>query len=95
MLTNDARLWFTWYQISLHDVRFAMDSAFERVCRAVQLLVMIGFAICGPKFNPGEESNDADDDTPNINYFQGLSIVLMISRLVLVVQYLQALFFAR
>lgn len=88
-------LWFTWYQVSLHDVRFSMDSAFERVCKAVQLLVMIGFAICGPMFNPGEETNDDNNETPNLNYFQGLTIILMVSRLVLVVQYLQALFFAR
>ncbi|KAF2215102.1 hypothetical protein CERZMDRAFT_105030 [Cercospora zeae-maydis SCOH1-5] len=88
-------LWFTWYQVSLYDVRFAMDSAFERVCKAVQLLVMIVFAVCGPKFNPGEESNDDTPDKPNLDYFQGMTIALMISRLVLVVQHLQALCFAR
>lgn len=88
-------LWFTWYQVSLYDVRLAMDSAFERVCKAVQLLVLIVFAVCGPKFNPGEESNDDTPETPNLNYFQGLTIALMISRLVLVLQYLQALCFAR
>ncbi|GIZ45783.1 hypothetical protein CKM354_000893600 [Cercospora kikuchii] len=88
-------LWFTWYQVSLYDVRLAMDSAFERVCKAVQLLVLIVFAVCGPKFNPGEESNDDTPETPNLNYFQGMTIALMISRLVLVLQYLQALCFAR
>ncbi|KAM3416618.1 Uncharacterized protein BST61_g8209 [Cercospora zeina] len=88
-------LWFTWYQVSLYDVRFAMDSAFERVCKAVQLLVLIVFAVCGPKFNPGEESNDDTPDKPNLNYFQGMTIALMASRLVLVAQHLQALCFAR
>lgn len=31
-------IWFTWYQVSLYDVRFFMDSVFERVCMAVQFL---------------------------------------------------------
>ncbi|KAK4500927.1 hypothetical protein PRZ48_009119 [Zasmidium cellare] len=31
-------IWFTWYQVSLYDVRFGMDSVFERVCKAVQFL---------------------------------------------------------
>lgn len=39
-----ALLWFTWYQVSLYDVRFSMDSMAERVCKALQFGVMIGFA---------------------------------------------------
>jgi len=37
-------LWFTWYQVGLYDVRFSMDSLFERVAKALQFDVMIGFA---------------------------------------------------
>lgn len=54
-----AILWFTWYQVSLYDVRFYMDSVFERFRKAVQFLVMIGFAICGPEFNPGDEEGES------------------------------------
>lgn len=31
-------LWFTWFQVSLYDVRFTMDTAFERVAKIIQLL---------------------------------------------------------
>lgn len=44
-------LWFTWYQVSLYEVRFGMDSVFERIGKAVQFLVMMVFAICGPRFD--------------------------------------------
>jgi len=37
-------LWFTWYQVGLYDVRFSMDSLFERIAKALQFGVMIGFA---------------------------------------------------
>ncbi|KXT11343.1 hypothetical protein AC579_9461 [Pseudocercospora musae] len=90
-------IWFTWYAVSLHDVRFAMDSVFERICKAVQFLVMIGFAVVGPEFNVGEEnSGDGDNETLEAStaYLKGLTLVLMISRLVLVAQYVQNMYFA-
>lgn len=37
-------LWFTWFQTSLHDVRFAFDSVFSRVCKAIRFGTMTGFA---------------------------------------------------
>lgn len=66
-----AILWFTWYQVSLYDVRFYMDSVFERFRKAVQFLVMIGLAICGPEFNPGDEEGES------LGYF--VSIVVFLS----------------
>lgn len=50
-------LWFTWYQVSLYEVRFGMDSVVERVGKAVQFLVMIVFAVCGPQYQIGDEAS--------------------------------------
>lgn len=64
---------FTWYQVGLYDVRFSMDSVFERMAKAAQFLVMMGFAVVGPKFNPGEESGDEQPPevatVPSLKYF--------------------------
>ncbi|CAK4034602.1 Hypothetical predicted protein [Lecanosticta acicola] len=89
-------LWFTWYQVSLYDVRFAMDSVFERAARALQFMVMISLAIVGPKFDVGQRARPGNEgQAPSLPYFQALTIALMISRLVLVAQYLQAMWFTR
>ena len=47
-------LWATWFQITLHDVRFARDCIYERVCKTVQFIVFVGFALVGSAFEPGE-----------------------------------------
>ncbi|EME38036.1 hypothetical protein DOTSEDRAFT_107533, partial [Dothistroma septosporum NZE10] len=90
-------LWFTWYQVSMYDVRFAMDSVLERVFKAVQFLVMMGFAICASDFRVGEQAtSDNEDEVANaMIYLRALTIVLFISRMVLMIQYLQTLWFAR
>ncbi|CAK1356117.1 unnamed protein product [Cercospora beticola] len=91
-------LWFTWYQVSLYDVRFASDSLFERIAKAVQFLVMIGFAVVGPKYNVGGAKEQAEDDaegTTSEGYFKSLSIYLMISRMMLVFQYIQYIWLNR
>lgn len=89
-------LWFTWYQVSLYDVRFAMDSAFERTARAIQFMVMILLAICGPKFDVGQRAKPENEgEGPSLDYYKTLTIALVISRLVLVLQYLQTMWFAR
>ena len=71
-------LWFTWFQVALYDVRFGHDSVFERVCKAIQFGVMVGLAVEGPNY-----------DLENFSYhpFRSLSLVLMVSRLVLAIQY--------
>lgn len=63
--------------------------------------VMIGFAIIGPRFNPGVKSttdpavNDGDAEGPNLVYFKGMTLILCVSRFMLVIEYLQAMWFAR
>lgn len=73
-------LWFTWLETSLFDVRFATDSVFNRFCKAISFGVMTGFAICGAIY-------DTEDVVENVKAFRALSIILMVSRLTLVVQY--------
>ena len=75
-----ALLWFTWLQVTLYDVRFAVDSVFERLAKALHLGVMIGFAVIGTQF-------DTSDTAKNHATFQKFSLILMISRLILLVQY--------
>jgi hypothetical protein len=76
-------LWFTWYQVGLYDVRFQMDSVFERIAKAVQFIVMMGFAIVGPKFNVGavggsDEAVDGGENSgPSFHYFVSTSHRLM------------------
>ncbi|KAF2234411.1 hypothetical protein EV356DRAFT_532972 [Viridothelium virens] len=79
-------LWFTWYQVSLHDLRFSVDSIFERICKGLHFGFMVGFAVAGTNFKP-------EDELDNYEYFQDLSLLLMASRFVLVFQYAAALYF--
>jgi low temperature requirement protein LtrA len=81
-------LWFTWFQTSLYDVRFSIDSVFSRVCKALHFGVMTGFAIVGPLFQTDEVERDN-------RAFRSLSIIMMVSRLILVVQYGTVLWFVK
>ncbi|KAI9834791.1 MAG: hypothetical protein M1819_002877 [Sarea resinae] len=78
-------LWTTWLQIAFFDVRFTRDSIFERVCKVVELAVFLGFASVGPHFSPNV-------DHSNYRAFQTCSILLLISRGLLVIQYSLAAF---
>ncbi|WYZ34032.1 hypothetical protein EsH8_I_000308 [Colletotrichum jinshuiense] len=81
-----AIIWFTWFQITLHDVRFSVDSGYERMCKIIQFLLFVGFALVGSSFSPGtKEHNNAN--------FQLLCNILFASRLMLVAQYSVALHF--
>lgn len=73
-------IWFTWLQVTLFDVRFARDSVFERVCKAAQLAVMVGFASAGTRFTTRVQGD-------NVWAFQSLSLLLAGSRTLLAVQY--------
>lgn len=55
-----AVLWSTWFQITLHDVRFARDSKYERLCKLGQMIVFVAFALVGSKFKM--PTTDATDD---------------------------------
>ncbi|KAF2762423.1 hypothetical protein EJ05DRAFT_1203 [Pseudovirgaria hyperparasitica] len=79
-----AILWATWFQITLHDVRFARDSVYERACKTVQMVCFVGFALVGSKFSP---SRDAKSNTN----FRILCYTLVVSRALLVLQYLVVL----
>ncbi|KAJ5183710.1 hypothetical protein N7492_001326 [Penicillium capsulatum] len=81
-------IWFTWLQVTLFDIRFARDSVFERICKAVQLGAMVGFASAGTRF-----SIHIRDE--NAWAFQSLSLILGGSRGLLAIQYTINAFFIR
>ncbi|KAL3479024.1 nineteen complex-related protein 2-domain-containing protein [Aspergillus californicus] len=73
-------IWFSWLQVTMFDIRFARDSLFERICKAIQLGAMVGFASAGTRF-----TTRVRDD--NVWAFQSLSLILCGSRLLLAIQY--------
>ncbi|KAL8875923.1 MAG: hypothetical protein Q9198_005788 [Flavoplaca austrocitrina] len=64
----------------MFDVRFGVDSLFERVAKLIHFAVMVTFAIIGTKFDP----NSPHETYPTMCQ---LSICLFVSRLVLICQY--------
>ena len=81
-------LWFTWLETTLFDVRFATDSVFDRICKAISFGVMTGFAVCGAIY-------DTSHVGENVKAFRALALILMVSRLGLVVQYGVVLYYVR
>ncbi|KAF9894321.1 hypothetical protein FE257_007824 [Aspergillus nanangensis] len=81
-------IWFTWLQVTLFDVRFARDSIFERICKAIQLAAMVGFASAGTRL-----STRLRDE--NAWVFQSLSVFLFGTRILLAVQYAVNIAFVR
>ncbi|PVI06041.1 hypothetical protein DM02DRAFT_583701 [Periconia macrospinosa] len=79
-------LWSCWFQVTLHDVRFARDSLYERACKLVQFIVFVGLALVGSGFNPAIVGQN------NTN-FRILCYTLLMSRFLLTVQYSVVLFF--
>lgn len=75
-----AVIWFTWLQITLHDVRFAVDSFYERVCKGIQFVIFVGFALVGYNFEPQSQTSGSI-------MFETLCFVLFVSRALLVIQY--------
>ncbi|KAF1844808.1 uncharacterized protein K460DRAFT_283106 [Cucurbitaria berberidis CBS 394.84] len=73
-------LWLTWYQVSLYDVRFSTDSGFERIAKALHFGVMVGFAVIGPQWKPGQEHSD-------YKIYRAFGLILMVSRFTLFAQY--------
>lgn len=51
-------IWLTWFQITMHDVRFGRDTLFERACKAVQMVVFVAFSLVGSDFEPGSEKGN-------------------------------------
>ncbi|KAF2689558.1 hypothetical protein K458DRAFT_484225 [Lentithecium fluviatile CBS 122367] len=79
-------LWSCWFQVTLHDVRFARDSIYERVCKTIQFIVFVGLALVGSSFNPGSKK-------ANNTNFRILCYTLIISRGLLAIQYGVVLFY--
>ena len=79
-------IWFTWLQVTLFDIRFARDSIFERICKALQLGAMVGFASAGSRFTTRVRGE-------NVWAFQSLSLILAGSRALLAIQYTVNVFF--
>ncbi|QYS96798.1 hypothetical protein H0G86_004037 [Trichoderma simmonsii] len=75
-------LWTTWLLTTLYDVRYVTDSVWERLCRAVHLAVMVGFAELGPTFDFFKEAKSV---------FRAMCLFLMVSRLMLALQYFTVL----
>ncbi|KAF1359991.1 hypothetical protein EJ07DRAFT_165635 [Lizonia empirigonia] len=78
-------LWATWFQIILHDVRFARDSLYERLCKTIQFITFVGLALAGSSFNPTGKANNKN--------FSILCYTLIISRGLLTIQYMVVLFY--
>jgi hypothetical protein len=87
-------IWFTWFENTLFDVRFSNDSAFERVCKAMQFGIMAGFAVIGPGYQTGFAPGSTEA-AASLNAFRTLSFILMTSRLILTFQYGVALAWLR
>lgn len=66
--------------MTLFDIRFSKDSVFERICKAVQLAAMIGFASAGSRFT-------ARVSPENVWAFRSLTMLLAGSRFMLALQY--------
>ncbi|KAL6701540.1 bacterial low temperature requirement A domain-containing protein [Trichoderma pleuroticola] len=75
-------LWTTWLLTTLYDVRYVTESVWERLCRAVHLAVMVGFAELGPTFDFFKEAKSV---------FRAMCLFLMVSRLILTLQYFTVL----
>lgn len=79
-------LWFTWLQVTLYETRFSADSIFDRVGQLLHYGVMIAFAVVGPDYAVVDEQSKS---------MRQLTIILMVSRVILLVQYLSVLVYAR
>ena len=80
--------------MALFDIRFGVDSVFERICKGAQFGVMTGFAVVGPAYNAGF-GDDPTKSAQALQAFQTLSMILMVSRLILLAQYSAVLFWLR
>ncbi|KAJ4387474.1 hypothetical protein N0V93_008066 [Gnomoniopsis smithogilvyi] len=82
-----AVLWSTWFQITLHDVRFARDCKYERMCKFGQMLVFVIFALVGSKFTVPTFTKTPDMQSKDNKSFRILCYTLVLSRSQLALQY--------
>ena len=74
-------MWFTWFGTIIFDVRFAMDSWFMRLSKACSFGIMTAFAVSSISLN------HPDGDTQFGHDAQMISLILMASRILLVIEY--------
>jgi hypothetical protein len=82
-------LWFTWLQTSLYDIRFSVDSFYERIIRSIHFAVMIGFASVSTSWDPMNPSGER-----SASNLQSMSLTLMASRFALGIQYAVTMIYA-
>ncbi|EWC46848.1 hypothetical protein DRE_03860 [Drechslerella stenobrocha 248] len=75
-----AIIWFTWLQAALFDLRFGKDSLIQRVAKALQIGVMVGFSAVNDHFDPRYPGK-------NWESFKNLSLLLFASRFAIAIQY--------
>lgn len=73
-------MWFTWLNTTLFDVRFSIDCVWYRLHKAIQFGVFTAFVFAGPVF-------DKYDNSKDIKSYEKFSIVLVISRIAVAIQY--------
>jgi hypothetical protein len=83
-------LWFTWLHVTLLDVRFSVDSVYERVCKALHFAVMGAFASVSTTWDPF-----SPDDDITITALRTMTLTLMFSRVILSIQYFVVMYFGR
>lgn len=79
-------LWSTWFHVAIYDVRFYVDSSFTRLCKMIFYAVMTSFVGLDAVY-------DTIDEGGTSRAFQGLALVLMLFRFILMVQYGTVLYF--
>jgi hypothetical protein len=77
-------LWFTWLHTTLHDIRFAVDAVYEWSCKAIHFAIMVGFGSVSTTWDPFDTAAA----------LKKMTIVLMVSRLTLCIQYSFVAFYA-
>jgi len=83
-------LWFTWLHVTLLDVRFSVDSVYERVCKSIHFIVMAAFSSVSTTWNPLTPK-----DAETIQALRTMTLALMFSRFVLMIQYFVVMLYAR
>jgi hypothetical protein len=76
-------------QIALYDVRFSTNSVFARFCKACHVGIMMGFAVAIPRWDT------TDSSSRTIRAYRIVDLILVSSRFLLVIQYLQVVLFVR
>ncbi|KAF1991551.1 hypothetical protein K402DRAFT_459537 [Aulographum hederae CBS 113979] len=83
-------IWATWFQITIHDTRFALDTVYERLCKVLQFIHFVLFALVGANFKPA-----SDPGHEGFGNLRILSVTLCVSRIFLAIQYIVVLGYCR